>query len=138
MNKKILVFTAFLLLALTVSACATPAAVTVNPQPQIPQLSVNGSGLVHVVPDVAYVYVGVRSEGKTVTDALNKNKQAAKDILDVIVAQQSKKRTSRHPASISILSNTMLPVRRYRHFMSSRIPFMSLSVISIRLTLSWI
>lgn len=88
MNKKILVFTAFLLLALAVSACATPAAVTVNPQPQIPQLNVNGSGLVHVVPDVAYVYVGVRSEGKTVADALKKNNQSAKDIKDTLVAQE--------------------------------------------------
>lgn len=76
-----------LLLAFAASACGTPAAVTVNPQPQIPQLSVDGTGLVHVVPDIAYVYVGVRSEGKTVADALKKNNQSAKDIKDTLMAQ---------------------------------------------------
>lgn len=88
MDKKITLISALLLVAVSISACATPATITVNPQAQLPQISVNGSGLVHVVPDIAYVYIGVRSEGKTVADALKKNNQSAKDIQDALIAQK--------------------------------------------------
>ena len=88
MKHKITIISMIALIALSLSACATPAAITVNSSPQIPQISASGSGLVHVVPDIAYVYVGVRSEGKTVSEALTKNKRAAQSIKDSLIAQK--------------------------------------------------
>jgi len=87
MTKKFVFLSILLMIGLFLSACGTPPAITVNNPAQIPQISASGSGLVHVVPDIAYVYIGVRSEGKTVADALKKNNQSAKDIKDALVAQ---------------------------------------------------
>jgi uncharacterized protein YggE len=42
---------------------------------------------VHVVPDIAYLYIGVRTQGSTVAAALKTNNQSAKDIKDALVAQ---------------------------------------------------
>jgi uncharacterized protein YggE len=88
MIRKSLLVGMLLHLVFSVSACTTPSSITVNPQAQIPQINANGSGLVHVVPDIAYVYIGVRSEGKTVAEALKQNNQAAKDIRDALLAQK--------------------------------------------------
>lgn len=88
MSKKILLISALLSIAVLFTACTTPSNLTVNTQPQIPQISASGSGLVRVVPDIANVTIGVRSEGKTVTDALQKNNLAAKAIHDALVAQK--------------------------------------------------
>jgi uncharacterized protein YggE len=87
MTKKNVFLCILVMIGLLLSACGTPAAITVSSPAQIPQISASGSGLVHVVPDIAYVYIGVRSEGKTVADALEKNNKSAKDIKDALVVQ---------------------------------------------------
>jgi uncharacterized protein len=87
MTKKMRIMGSLLLFAVAVSACTTPSNITVNPQAQVPQINAAGSGLVRAVPDIAYIYIGVRSEGKSVADALNKNNQSARDIKDALVAQ---------------------------------------------------
>ena len=69
MFKKITLISSMALIAILVTACATPD-VTVNSPGVVPQISVSGSGSVYVVPDTAYIYVGVRSEGATVAQAL--------------------------------------------------------------------
>ncbi len=56
------------------------AACTITPAnaPQIRTISSFGTGEVYIVPDLAYVYVGVHSDADQVSDALNKsNTQAA-------------------------------------------------------------
>ena len=88
MIKKFASISILLMIGLFISACGTPSAITVSAPAQIPQISASGSGLVKVVPDIAYIYIGVRSEGKTVADALNKNNQSAKDIKDALIAQK--------------------------------------------------
>jgi len=88
MSKKIVFWSILLMIGLFMSACGAPSAITVSAPAQIPQISASGSGLVHVVPDIAYVYIGVRSEGKSVADALKKNNQAANDIKDALMAQK--------------------------------------------------
>jgi uncharacterized protein len=89
MTKKTILISVLLVVGLFLSACSsTPSAITVSSPAQIPQISASGSGLVHVVPDIAYVYIGVRSEGKTVADALKKNSQSAKDIKDTLITQK--------------------------------------------------
>ncbi len=87
MTKKTAFLSVLLMIGLFLSACGTPSAITVSAPAQIPQISASGSGLVQVVPDIAYVYIGVRSEGKTVADALKKNNQSAQDIKEALVAQ---------------------------------------------------
>lgn len=87
MTKKTAFLSVLLMIGLFLSACGTPSAITVSAPAQIPQISASGSGLVHIVPDIAYVYIGVRSEGKTVADALKKNNQSAQDIKDALVAK---------------------------------------------------
>jgi uncharacterized protein YggE len=56
-------------------------------QSPVPQVSVVGSGLVYVTPDVAYINVGVRSQADTVAAALDLNSAQAKTIKDTLVAQ---------------------------------------------------
>ena len=87
MSKKTAFLSVLLMIGLFLSACGTPSAITVSAPAQIPQISASGSGLVQVVPDIAYVYIGVRSESKTVADALKKNSQFAQDIKDALVVQ---------------------------------------------------
>jgi len=88
MTKKIAFCSGLLVIGLFMSACSTPSAITVSSPAPIPQISASGSGLVYAVPDIAYIYIGVRSEGKSVADALKKNNQAAKDIKDALVVQK--------------------------------------------------
>ena len=88
MTNKIMVISSLVLLALGICACATPSTITVSPQAQISQINVSGVGMVQVVPDIAYIYTGVRSEGKTVAEALRKNNQSAKAIQDSLIAQK--------------------------------------------------
>jgi uncharacterized protein YggE len=87
MTKKISLLSILLLIGFLMTACGTPSAITVSSPAQIPQISASGSGLVHVVPDIAYLYIGVRTQGSTVTAALKTNNQSAKDIKDALVAQ---------------------------------------------------
>jgi uncharacterized protein YggE len=88
MTKKIAFFSVLLLTGLLISSCSTPPAITVSSPAQIPQISASGSGLVNVVPDIAYVYIGVRSQGSTVAAALKTNSQSAKDIKDALIVQK--------------------------------------------------
>jgi uncharacterized protein YggE len=87
MTKKISLLGVLLMVGLLMTACSTPSAITVSSPAQIPQISASGSGLVHVVPDIAYLYIGVRTQGSTVAAALKTNNQSAKDIKDALVAQ---------------------------------------------------
>ena len=65
----------------------SPAAQAPAQQAMIPQISVVGSGLVYVTPDIAYINVGVRSQADTVAEALELNNAQAKAIKDTMVAQ---------------------------------------------------
>jgi uncharacterized protein len=87
MTKKISLLSVLFMVGLLMTACSTPSAITVSSPAQIPQISASGSGLVHVVPDIAYLYIGVRTQGSTVAAALKTNNQSAKDIKDALVAQ---------------------------------------------------
>ncbi len=81
-QRSIFVFVAALVL-LALAACA-PAA-QVSQSPQIPQVSANGAGVVYVVPDIAYINVGVRSQGDSVAEALEANNAQAKAIKDTLM-----------------------------------------------------
>ncbi len=96
MNKKliVLVISTLLIAALALSGCAqTPvkAETTVSQATNqqvapIRTLSVTGSGKVTLVPDIAYINIGVHSEAMDVTAALQQNNDLAKQIADALVA----------------------------------------------------
>ena len=83
--KKRIVISIMAALTLVLAACgqayqgSTPAA-------QTAQLTVTGSGAVYVAPDVAYINVGVHSEGDTVAEALSANNTDAQNIKDTLIA----------------------------------------------------
>lgn len=79
----VLMLTAALMLG-TLAACASP--VVTGTTPQVRNLSASGNGEVYLVPDLAYVYVGVRSDADDVATALNKNNVQAQSIADSIKA----------------------------------------------------
>ena len=96
MNKKliVLVISTLLIAALALSGCAqtpvkaetTVGQTTVQQTTPIRTLSVTGSGKVTLVPDIAYINIGVHSEAMDVTAALQQNNDLAKQIADALVA----------------------------------------------------
>jgi len=78
--KKLVLITAVCVLAIgTLAACGkTP--VSMATYPNVRTLSASGSGKVAVVPDVAYINIGVRVDADEVSDALSKNNIQAGEI----------------------------------------------------------
>ena len=76
----------FVLLAATVMIFALAGCLTVQayPQPMMRTINVGGEGTVYVTPDIAYVNIGVTTQGDTVTEALDKNTEAAQGIRDTL------------------------------------------------------
>jgi len=71
-TKSIFVVTA-LLLAVLVSACGGPTTVN-QAAPVTPRtISVSGAGQAFLVPDIAYIYLGVHTENPTASEAVTKN-----------------------------------------------------------------
>lgn len=107
MKKVLLIVMSTILLFTLLAACA-PAAIPTVPvtlasttsQPEatavekkvasgddsspIRTMSVTGSGQVFLVPDVAYIYIGVHSQSENVTTALNQNNEQAKAVSDAL------------------------------------------------------
>ncbi|MEM5774567.1 MAG: SIMPL domain-containing protein, partial [Anaerolineaceae bacterium] len=57
-----------------------------NPYNQIPQLAVNGNGQVYIVPDLAYINIGVHSEADDVQTALSENNTQAQAIRQTLTS----------------------------------------------------
>lgn len=89
MKKQILIAAGLLAAVLVLAACAPAApAVQANAgQPQVRQVTVSGSGIVYVVPDLAYINVGVHSTGDTVAEAMTANNTQATAIKTTLVGQ---------------------------------------------------
>jgi uncharacterized protein len=65
-----------------VSTAAAP--VVDNPGSQIRSINVTGEGQVFLVPDVAYVYIGVHSQSENVSAALSDNNEQAKAVTEAL------------------------------------------------------
>ena len=83
-SKLYVVFVAVVMITM-LSACGSlPVANnTVSPQ-NLRTINVNGSGKVYLVPDVAYIYIGVRTQADGVGDALNENNSQAQKIASAL------------------------------------------------------
>ena len=80
MNKKILVF-AVLAFALVLSACG-PTTINQAAPENVRTLNVNGLGQVYLTPDIAYIYIGVHTEGVTASEAVEANKGQTTAVID--------------------------------------------------------
>ncbi|HET7143768.1 MAG TPA: SIMPL domain-containing protein [Anaerolineales bacterium] len=80
MRTKFLVF-AILTLALVLSACGPTTINQAGPE-NIRTLNVNGLGQVYLTPDIAYIYIGVHTEGVTASEAVEANKGQTTAVID--------------------------------------------------------
>jgi len=71
MRSKLFLLVPVLVLALVLSACS--GATVSATQPVNRNLSVNGLGTVYIVPDVAYIYIGVHTENMDISQAVSDN-----------------------------------------------------------------
>jgi uncharacterized protein YggE len=85
MRTKYFAF-ALLVFALTLSACAPAGPTTYNQLPAVRTLNVNGLGQVYLTPDIAYIYVGVHTEGATASEAVEQNKAQTTAVIDALKA----------------------------------------------------
>jgi len=85
MRTKILVF-AVLAFALILSACGPAVIGQAGAQPVTRTLNVNGLGSTYLTPDIAYIYIGVHSEGATASEVVASNKTQTNAVLDALKA----------------------------------------------------
>jgi uncharacterized protein YggE len=81
MKNRILVVTIVILIASLLAGCQSAAAPSDQP---VRQINVTGTGKVYLVPDIAYIYIGVRSQADDVATALTQNNRQAQNIADAL------------------------------------------------------
>jgi len=83
MKTKILLMVAALALGSLLAACG-PSTVTVQPQPPLRTITVTGTGMVTLTPDIAYVSIGVETQDASAKDAMNENNTQAQAVITAI------------------------------------------------------
>lgn len=83
MKTKIIFPFALLVIALALSACG-PSTITVQPQTPQRTITVTGTGLVTLTPDIAYISIGVHSQDASATVATNDNNTKAQAVINAI------------------------------------------------------
>jgi len=73
MKTKSIFVAAALLLAVLVSACGGPTTINQAAAPAVRTISVSGAGQAYLVPDIAYIYLGVHTEKLTASEAVTEN-----------------------------------------------------------------
>lgn len=83
MRNKIIFLLSGLILASVLTACG---ATTIMTEPRPPQrvMTVTGAGQVTLTPDIAYVYIGVRTENDNVAQAVSENNGKAQAVMDAL------------------------------------------------------
>ena len=84
MKTKYLIVATLALFALLVSACG-PTAVGQSAQPPLRTVSVTGSGQANLVPDIAYIYVGVHTEKPSAAEAMDENNAQTQKMIDALL-----------------------------------------------------
>ena len=82
MRTKFWVF-AVMAFALVLSACG-PTTINQAAPETVRTLNVNGLGQVFLVPDIAYIYIGVHTEGATASEAVDTNKTQTTAVIDAL------------------------------------------------------
>jgi uncharacterized protein YggE len=85
MKTKYLFLVAVLLLGTALAACG-PSSITVQPQPIQRTVTVTGTGMVTLTPDIAYITIGVHSQDPSATAAMTANNTSAQAVIAAIKA----------------------------------------------------
>ncbi len=85
MRSKLLIVSVLMVLALLLSACGSAA--LPGGQPVTRSLSVSGAGQVSLKPDIAYIYIGVRTEDPSASDAVARNNTDSQRLIDALKGQ---------------------------------------------------
>ena len=83
MRIKFVLLSAILAAALGLSACG-PTTVVSNPSPTLRTMSVTGTGMVYLTPDIAYVNIGVHTEMPTASDAVSANTSQTTQVITAL------------------------------------------------------
>ena len=104
MKTKFIFLIAVLVLGLALAACVPstisvppvsvsvppitvpPITVQTQPQPPLRTITVTGTGLVTLTPDIAYIYIGVHSQDASASVAMTANNISAQAVIDAIKA----------------------------------------------------
>ena len=74
-------FAALLAMALLLAACG-PTTINQAAPESLRTLNVNGVGQTYLTPDIAYIYIGVHTEGATASEAVASNKTQTTAVID--------------------------------------------------------
>ena len=85
MKTKLVILATVLTLGLLLSACG-PATTTVYTQSEPPRrtITVTGTGMITLTPDIAYVYIGVRTQDASASTAMDQNNARAQAVITAI------------------------------------------------------
>jgi len=85
MKTKFLFILGVLLLGSLLAACG-PSNITVQPQPFQRTITVTGTGMVTLTPDIAYITIGVHSQDASASVAMTSNNTSAQAVIAAIKA----------------------------------------------------
>jgi len=77
-SKTLFLFTTLAVLALALSACGGVPTRQENPR----TLSVTGTGMVTITPDIAYISIGVHTEAPSASEAVDENNAQTQKVID--------------------------------------------------------
>lgn len=83
MKTKSIIVAAIALIALLVSACG-PTTINQEGVPPLRTVSVSGSGSANLVPDIAYIYLGVHTEKPSASEAVDENNAQTQKMIDAL------------------------------------------------------
>jgi uncharacterized protein len=83
MKTKFYLVAAVALLALLMSACG-PTTVNQAAAPPLRSVSVSGAGTAYLVPDIAYIFVGVHTEKPSASDAVEENNTQTQAMIEAL------------------------------------------------------
>ncbi len=106
MKRTYLIASMILLTALALSACG-PATIVANPLPPQRLLNVTGTGTTTMIPDVAYINVGVHTDLPTAAEAVSANNTQTQQVID------SLKQSGVDPKDIRTMNFSIYPNVQY-------------------------
>ncbi|HVN14869.1 MAG TPA: SIMPL domain-containing protein [Anaerolineales bacterium] len=86
MKSTSILIAGLLVMVLALSACGPMTVAAAQAQPPQRTLSVTGSGTVMMVPDIAYINIGVHTEDTTAASAVSKNNTQTQQVVDALTS----------------------------------------------------
>jgi uncharacterized protein YggE len=83
MQTKFIMIAAVAMLALVISACG-PTTINQEAPAPIRTLNVSGTGQANLVPDIAYIYVGVHTEQPSASEAVTENNSQTQQVIQAL------------------------------------------------------